>query len=92
MPDSVRTINRGVFSGCRSLKTINLNRVTYIDKSAFTECIGLETVIIPDGVTYIGEWVFAYCINLKQVSIRRGTKVDRNAFNECPAEIIWRDR
>ena len=92
VPDSVRTINRGVFSGCRSLKTIDLNRVTYIDKSAFTECIGLKTVYIPDGVTYIGEWVFAYCINLKQVSIRRGTKVDRNAFNECPAEIIWRDR
>ena len=91
VPDSVGIIGRGAFSGCKSLKKINLNQVTYIDKSAFTNCSSLETVFIPDSTAYIGEWVFAYCINLRQVSIKRGTSVDRNAFNECPAEIIWRD-
>ncbi len=91
LPDTVKTINRGVFSGCRSLKKIDLNQVTYIGKSAFTNCVGLEELYIPDGVTYIGEWVFAYCANLKRVSIKKGTVVDRNAFNECPAKIEWRD-
>ena len=91
VPNEVRTINRGVFSGCRRLKTIALNRVICIDKSAFTDCTALETIYIPDTVTYIGEWAFAYCSNLRKVSIKRGTKIDRNAFNECPAEIIWRD-
>ncbi len=91
LPDEVRTINRGAFSGCRSLKKIGLNQVAYIDKSAFTSCTSLEELYIPDGVTYIGEWVFAYCANLKKISIKKGTVVDRNAFNECPAKIEWRD-
>ena len=91
LPDRVKIINRGVFSGCRNLKTIDLNNVTCIDKSAFTNCIGLQYMYIPDAVTYIGEWAFAYCSNLKTISIKKGTVVDRNAFNGCPAQIIWRD-
>ncbi len=91
VPNGVKTINRGVFSGCKSLKTVDFNEVTYIDKSSFTNCVGLEEIYLPDTVTYIGEWVFAYCINLRTVSVKKGTVVDRNAFNECPAKIVWRD-
>ena len=88
---SVKIINRGVFSGCKDLEQIDLNCVTYIDKSAFTNCTSLKEVYIPDSVTYIGEWVFSYCTGMRIISISKKTLVDKNAFNECPAEIIWRD-
>ena len=91
VPDSVKIINRGVFSGCKDLEQIDFNAVTYIDKSSFTNCTSLKEVYIPDSVTYVGEWVFSYCKNLQAVSIHKKTFVDKNAFNECPAKIIWRD-
>jgi hypothetical protein len=73
------------------MENINLNQVTYIDKSSFTSCTSLKELYIPDSVTYIGEWAFAYCTDLKKVSIHRNTKIDKNAFNECPAQIEWRE-
>ena len=91
VPDSVKIINRGVFSGCKDLEQIDFNGVIYIDKSSFTNCTSLKEVYIPDSVTYVGEWVFSYCKNLQAVSIHKKTFVDKNAFNECPAKIIWRD-
>ena len=91
VPDSVKIINRGVFSGCKDLEQIDFNGVTYIDKSSFTNCTSLKEVYIPDSVTYIGEWVFSYCTGMEKISINKKTFVDKNAFNECPAKIIWRD-
>ena len=91
VPDGVTHIGRGVFSGCAYMERIDLNRVSYIDKSSFTSCTSLTELYIPDSVTYIGEWAFAYCTNLKRVSISQATKIDKNAFNECPAQIEWRE-
>ena len=91
VPDGITHINRGVFSGCSDLEKIDLNGVTYIDKSSFTCCTSLREVYIPDSVTYIGEWVFSYCKNLSFIFISKKTFIDKNAFNECPARIIWRD-
>ena len=91
VPDGVTEIGRGVFSGCKDMVEIDLNGVTYIDKSSFTNCTSLTELYIPDGVTYIGEWAFAYCAGMKRISVSRRTKIDQNAFNECPAVIEWRD-
>lgn len=90
VPDGITHINRGVFSGCVSLKLIDFNNVAYIDKSAFTNCVGLTEVFIPDSVSYIGEWAFSSCVNLQKISINKKTFIDKNAFNECPAKIEWR--
>lgn len=92
VPYGITHINRGVFSGCKSLEKIYFNGVTYIDKSSFTNCIGLTEIAFPDPVTYIGEWAFAYCSNLKKVSVGKKTFIDKNAFNECPAIIERRSR
>ena len=73
------------------MERIELNGVTYIDKSSFTSCTALTELYIPDGVTYIGEWAFAYCTSLKKISINRRTTIDSNAFNECPVQIEWRE-
>ena len=90
VPDGVTHINRGVFSGCESLETIDLNKILYIDKSSFTNCKGLTSLVVPDSVKYIGEWAFSYCVNLTYISINKKTYVDKNAFNECPVKIEWR--
>lgn len=87
VPDEVTHINRGVFSGCTRLKTIDCNNVTYIDKSSFTNCSSLKELYVPDSVTYIGEWAFSYCLRLKRVSVSKNTFIDKNAFNECSAKI-----
>lgn len=88
--DEVRFIDRGVFSGCKSLEEIYLNNVEYIDKSAFTNCTALKRIYISDKVKYVGEWAFAYCKALSVISVNKNTMVDKNAFNECPAIIEWR--
>ena len=90
VPNGVTHINRGAFSGCERLQLIDLNCVTCIEKSAFTDCTSLEYIYLPDSVTYVGQWAFAYCKNLKKVSISGKTFVDKNAFNQCPANIEWR--
>ena len=92
VPKGTIRIMRSAFSGCKSLENIDFNGVTYIDKSSFTNCVGLTDIYVPDTVTYIGEWAFAYCVNLKKVSIGKNTFVDKNAFNECPAVIERRNR
>lgn len=91
VPEGVTHINRGVFSGCPSLREIDFGGVTCIDKSSFTNCTGLTELYIPDAVTYIGEWAFSYCTNLRKISINKKTFVDKNAFNECPVSIEWRE-
>lgn len=90
VPKTVTHINRGAFSGCKSLCHIDFNAVIYIDKSAFTNCTNLTEVFVPDCVTYIGEWAFSYCTSLTKISIHENTFVDKNAFNECPVTIEWR--
>jgi len=87
IPDEIRSINRGAFSGCKDLTHIEFNRVELIDKSAFTSCAQLSELIIPDTVKYIGEWAFSYCSGLKKISIGKDTFIDRNAFNECRAVV-----
>jgi hypothetical protein len=87
IPDGVKSINRGAFSGCKDLQQIDFNQTEIIDKSAFTNCSALRELYIPDTVTYIGEWAFSYCVNLQKISIHKNTVIDRNVFNECPAVI-----
>lgn len=91
VPNGVTHINRGVFSGCRSLEYIDFNQTTYIDKSSFTNCFRLKEIYVPDTVTYIGEWAFSYCTHLKKASIKKSTIIDKNAFNECSVTIDWRE-
>lgn len=91
IPDSVNTLERGAFSGCKNMTGIGLHNVNIINKSCFTNCTALECVYCSDLITYIGEWAFAYCKNLQSVSVNKGTIIDNNAFSNCPAKIITRE-
>lgn len=90
IPESVTALERGTFSGCDKMTSINLHNINIINKSCFTNCVSLETIYISDFVTYVGEWAFAYCENLKSVSVNERTVIDNNAFSNCQASIIYR--
>ena len=90
IPDSVITLERGAFSGCKDMTEINLHNVNLINKSCFTNCVCLVSVYCSDLITYIGEWAFAYCKNLHYVSVRADAIIDNNAFSNCSPSIEYR--
>lgn len=91
IPDSVITLERGAFSGCREMTSINLRNVNIINKSCFTNCIKLREMYCSDLITYIGEWSFAYCSSMKTISVNKDTIIDNNALSNCSAKLIKRN-
>ena len=80
IPSHVEILERGAFSGCSKMTSIDFNKTKVISKTCFTNCDSLETVFIPDSVIYVGEWAFAHCKNMKDIFISRQTEIDNNAF------------
>ncbi len=91
IPDTVITLERGAFSGCDQMESINLHNVNIINKSCFTNCNSLKTLYCSDLITYIGEWAFAYCTSLKEISVNSKAIIDNNAFSNCDVAIVKRD-
>ena len=87
VPDSVEILERGAFSGCDKMTSIDFNNVKVISKTCFTNCDSLLEVFVPSSVIYIGEWAFAHCQNMKKISISKNTEIDNNAFLNNNAEI-----
>lgn len=91
LPDEVITLERGAFSGCNKLKSINLHNVSIISKTCFTNCDSLEKIYCSDLVGYIGEWAFAHCKNLKEVSVYKDCFLDKNILSNTNAKLIVRN-
>lgn len=91
LPDEVITLERGAFSGCNNLISINLHNVSIISKTCFTNCDSLEKVYCSDLVGYIGEWAFAHCNNLKEVSVYKDCFLDKNILSNTNAKLIVRN-
>ena len=89
--DSVRTLERGAFSGCDKMTGLDLHNVNIVNKSCFTNCSSLKSLYCSDLITYVGEWAFAYCSSLEEVSINSKAIVDNNAFSNCPARLTKRE-
>ena len=90
LKESVITLERGAFSGCDKMTSIDLHNVNMVNKSCFTNCSSLKNLYCSDLITYVGEWAFAYCSSLDEVSVYEHTIVDNNAFSNCPAKLIRR--
>ena len=88
--DSVVTLERGAFSGCDKMTSIDLHNVNIINKSCFTNCSSLKNLYCSDLISYVGEWAFAYCSSLEEVSVYADTIVDNNAFSNCLAKLTRR--
>ena len=85
IPNSVKTIGEGAFSGCDSLTSINIpNSVTTIGEDAFSGCNSLTSINIPNSVKTIGEDAFSNCISLTSISIPNSVKmIGKDAFAFC---------
>ena len=81
----VTSIGDGVFSGCRSLTSINIpNGVTNIGDYAFDCCSSLTSVTISNSVTSIGDYAFGECDGLTSITIPNSvTSIGDYAFIFC---------
>lgn len=90
VPERVEVLERGAFSGCDKMTSINIRNVKVISKTCFTNCDSLSDVFIPDGVVYLGVWAFAHCKNLNTISIPATTEIDDYAFLNSPTKVVIR--
>ena len=77
-----------LIQGCKTTKIPD--EVTYIEQSAFEDCIGLTAITIPEKVAYIEYRAFYGCSNLKDIQVAEGNKVYDSRDN-CNAIIRTED-
>ena len=85
LPNTVKEICWGAFSGCKNLKEINLpDSVTMIGPYAFNACDSLIKVQLPNSVKSIKSNAFRCCGNLKNVTLSEElTTLKQEAFAYC---------
>ena len=85
IPDSVKTIEEGVFRGCKNLENVTIGKnVELIGENAFNKCYKLKTIIIPDSVKTISNGAFCRCKNLENVTIGKDVEsIGSQAFALC---------
>lgn len=92
IPNSVTTIEEGVFEHCGLLSVDIPNSVTSIGSQAFRGCDSLRTVNIPNSVTSIGASAFCDCKNLKTITIPNSvTSIGLFAFLHAAIETLYYD-
>ena len=89
VPKTVVNIGRSAFTGCGTLKEIELPEgLKFISRSAFSGCTALKEIHIPHSVEEIADWCFNGCTSLERAYIPAHIKLLPNTFNGCKAEII----
>lgn len=70
VPDSVRIIGNGSFSGCRSVESVLIpDSVKVINDNAFSFCKSLRDVDLPDSIVSIGDGAFFECESLSHLNL-----------------------
>lgn len=82
LPDDMKVIGTGAFSGCAALTTVNLPQVTWINLNAFWGCTSLETLAL-DNVTEIGQEAFYGCTGLETLKIPKCTQFGNYFVTGC---------
>ena len=94
IPESVQTIKKDAFAGCKSLTNVVIpDNVRQIGEGAFRECTNLTKVVIGKGITKISWRAFSACSQLKVITIPKETKeIDGIAFGGCPSlsKVLYR--
>jgi hypothetical protein len=85
IPDTVRTIGMGAFSGCEKLRFVKMSKSTItIGEAAFFDCSSLKEITIPETVNTIQQRAFASCSSLQSIIISEEVEeIGREAFCGC---------
>lgn len=78
---NILLLNESVFAGCSLLEEVTAESVVNVSKSAFKDCISLQTVSIPN-VTALGNDAF-YNSSIKCIDLPKVTKLGNNVFSGC---------
>ena len=70
IPDGVTAIAAQAFSGCTTIRTVDLNDVEEIGDMAFYQCQSIESIDLKK-VTKLGTGVFSYCLGLDELIFPR---------------------
>ena len=84
--DGIATITKynGETSDIVVPSTIGEYQVKAIGGNAFSNCTGIESVVIPEGIESIGESAFYNCKNLRSVQLPKTlTEIKEAAFHNC---------
>lgn len=84
IPDTVTTLNYGVFYGT-GIKDITLpDNLTTLGPSLFSNCQLLEKVTVPSRITTLSYSVFANCYSLREVTFLGDiASIGNNCFQNC---------
>lgn len=90
VPEKVKLIPVGAFSGCEALTNVELPKdLKTIETSAFANCISLESIHIPDSVEILAGNAFEDCDKLKTVNYPLNWNdlgsASVSPFNNCDA-------
>ena len=70
VPNSVKTISAGAFSGCEKITAITLpDGLDSIAESAFYWCFSLNSINLPTSLRTIGQQAFTGCFSLTSVAV-----------------------
>ncbi len=85
LPSSIKTIANNAFTGCMSLKEINLpDGLLSIGSATFKDCLELEQITLPASVKEISNNLFNGCLKLKSFNVPAGiTSIGDSAFAGC---------
>ena len=87
LPNTIKKIGYGVFSGCSNLTRITLpSSLESIENYAFKNCTSLVNIEIPNSVKSIGDGAFENCSSLTSVVFQWDQKVEsfgKKAFSYC---------
>lgn len=85
IPDSVKTVGYGPFSGCSYLREAVIGGgFGELPYQCFKECSSLQSVTLKAGITDIAHQAFLYCSSLESIQIPEGVQnIKGSAFYGC---------
>ena len=93
VPASYKYLPNGMFSGCSTLKTVDLTKATKLESigtNCFTKCSGLIEMTLPDSVKKIHPGAYDGCTQLKKLILPDGieefvrAQSNTQTFANCP--------
>ena len=85
IPEGVRKLSTGVFSGCEYLESVELpDSVTVIGMQAFSDCVSLDRIVLPEALEKLEYGTFSGCEALFRIILPDTlTVIGERAFADC---------